>query len=121
MANPVISFLQEYLNRLFVKSPLFFKRLQLVAALLTFAGYVPSMLQVWFNVIVPGNIIHLCETISKYSTGFFAAALLPTQSATVAQTSTGDLLKVTDEKKLPFTAASEEKTADKQNDLPTLK
>jgi|GEM_PF-2434415 len=118
-ASVILNFFTELINRLKSKSPKFFKILQLFAALLTFAGYVPSMLQQWFNVEVPGHIITLFEDIAKYSAGFFAAAFLPTQSTPVAQTTTGDILKTTDEVKMPFTAAAEEKAeAKKDTNLP---
>ncbi len=115
----IINFFTELLNRIRSKSPKFFLVLQLIGASLTLAGYVPSMLQQWFNVDVPGHVISMCEDVAKYATGFFAAALLPSQSKSVAQTASGDILKTTDENKMPFTAAAEEKAeAKKENDLP---
>jgi len=104
-----LNFFIELYNRLRTKSPKVFKVLQVFAASLTFAGYMPSMLQRWFNVEVPGHIITMCEDVSKYAAGFFAAALLPVKSPLVAQTETGEPVNVTDEKKLPYTAKTEEK------------
>lgn len=118
-ASVILNFFTELINRLKSKSPKFFKILQLFAALLTFAGYVPSMLKVWFNVQVPDHTITLFEDIAKYSAGFFAAAFLPTQSKSVAMTEDGDILKTTNEKTMPFTAAAEVKVEEKKvNDLP---
>lgn len=118
-ASLILNFFTELINRLKSKSPKFFKILQLFAALLTLAGYVPAMLQRWFNVEVPGHIITLFEDIAKYSAGFFAAAFLPTQSTSVAQTKDGDILKTTDEIKMPFTAAAEVRAENKkETDLP---
>lgn len=105
--SQVLSFFIELLNRLRTKSPKVFKVLQLFAGSLTLAGYIPSMLQRWFNVEVPGHIITLCEDVSKYAAGFFAAALLPVTTPVVAQTETGAAVEVTDKSKLPFTAKAE--------------
>lgn len=119
--NIIADFFRESLHRLFSKSPKFFKVFQLFAALLTFAGYVPSMLQRWFNVEVPGHVITLCEDIAKYAAGFFAAALLPVAQKPVAQTEEGEAIKVTDEKKMPFTAKAETKAMDKEVPPPPVK
>lgn len=114
MTNPTIrDFLIEIWNRLRTKSPKIFRVLQLLGASLTLAGYIPSMLQQWFNVEVSGNFISLCEDVSKYAAGFFAAALLPAKSPPVAQTEEGKAIIVHDEKKMPFTSKVEEKEIDK--------
>lgn len=109
MSNIALNFFVELWQRLRTKSPTFFRVLQLFSALLTFAGYIPSILQRWFNVEVPGHIITMCEDISKYSAGFLVAASLPVSSTTVAVTTQGEILKKTDETKLPFTAIKEVK------------
>lgn len=111
--NQIISFFIELFNRLRTKSPKIFRVLQLFSASLAFAGYVPSMLQRWLNVEVPGHLITMCEDIGKYATGFFIAAFLPVQPATVAQSETGEAIKVTDETKMPFTAKAESKALEK--------
>lgn len=103
----VLSFFVELFNRLRTKSPKVFQVLQVFAGSLALAGYVPSMLQRWFNVEVPGHVITLCEDVSKYAQGFFAAALLPVNTPVVAQTVEGAAVEVTNEKKLPFTAKVE--------------
>lgn len=109
MSSIALNFFVELWQRLRTKSPTFFRVLQLFSALLSVAGYVPSMLQRWFNVEVPGHIITMCEDISKYAVGFLAAASLPVSSTTVAVTTQGEILKKTDETKLPFTAIKEVK------------
>jgi hypothetical protein len=119
--NIVIDFLSEFLNRLFTKSPKFFKVLQIFFGLLTFASYVPSMLQRWFGVEVPGPTITLLEDIAKYSAGFFAALLLPVKQVPVAQTPEGEAIKVTDEKKMPFTAKAETKAMEEAVPPPPVK
>lgn len=105
--SQVLSFFVELFNRLRTKSPKLFKVLQVFAGSLTFLGYVPSMLQRWLNVEVPGHLITMCEDISKYATGFFVAVLLPVKTKPVAQTEEGEAIKVTNEKKMPFTAKAE--------------
>lgn len=107
--SQLLNFFIEIWNRLRTKSPKIFKILQLFAASLTLAGYLPSMLQRWFNIEVPGHIITMCEDISKYAAGFFAAVLLPAKTTTVAQTEEGSAVIITDEKKLPFSAKIENK------------
>lgn len=108
--NQILNFFVEIWFRLRTKSPKIFFILQLLGGSLTLLGYVPSMLQQWFNVEVPGNIITMCEDISKYAAGFFAAALLPATTTPVAQTPQGEAIKVTDEKKFPFTSKVESKS-----------
>jgi len=114
--SPVLQFFVELVNRIKSRSPRFFLVLQLFGASLTLAGYIPSMLQQWFNVDVPGNVISMCEDIAQYATGFFVAALLPSQSSAVAKTNDGDILKTTDTTKLPFTANAEIKADDKKTE-----
>lgn len=106
-------FFVELYNRLRTTSPKFFFVLQLFTSSLTLAGYIPSMLQVWFNVEVPGHVIALCEDVSKYASGFLAASLLPVASPRVAKTD-GTILKKTDQAKLPFTDKSEKKAEAKE-------
>lgn len=113
MSNIALNFFVELWQRLKTKSPTFFRVLQAFAASLTFAGFVPSMLQRWFNVEVPGHVITMCEDIAKYSIGFLAAAALPVNAPQVSVTETGEILKKTDEKRLPFTAEKEIQQAEK--------
>ncbi len=115
-----IKFFIEFFNRLGRKSPKFFRILQLIGASLTFAGYIPSMLQRWFGLEVPGPTITMCEDIAKYASGFFAASLLPATSQVVAQTDEGSAVKVTDEKKFPFTANAEKKKIDESVPPPPI-
>lgn len=116
----ILDFFKEMVNRIGTKSPMFFKVLQVLGASLTFAGYVPSMLQQWFGVDVSGNVINVCETISKYATGFFASSMLAVKSQTVGVTTEGSVVKVTDEKKMPFSAAAEQKEAAKEIPPPEI-
>lgn len=112
MATPIqilIDFFREFFARLSTKSPAFFKVLMVFMASLTFAGYIPSMLQQWFGVEVSGGVIHLCETIAHYTTGFLIASGLTAKPDVVGQTEKGMEVKVTDKKRMPFTANKEMK------------
>ena len=110
----IFDFFKELINRIGTKSPKFFKVMTVFAASLTFAGYFPSMLQRWFGFEVSGNIITLCEDVAKYSIGALAMSGLTVSPTTVGKTEEGSIVKVTDEKKLPFTAAAEQKEAAKE-------
>lgn len=115
--NPLqimLDFFKEFINRIGTKSPAFFKVLIFITASLTLAGYIPSMLQQWLDVEVSGKVIALCENIAKYATGFLVASGLTVKTPTVGQTVEGSVVKVTDEKKMPFTAKSEQKAAAKE-------
>lgn len=105
----IIDFFRESLNRLFSKSPLFFKVAQLISACLAFAGFVPRILQSYFNIEIPNHTEELCKDIGIFFTGFFGAVLLPVKQKPVAKTEEGEAIKVTDEKKMPFTAKAETK------------
>lgn len=119
--NPnIMSFFKELIQRISTRSPVFFKILQFFAAGLTFAGYIPSMLQRWLNIEVPGHIITLCEDVAHYATGFFAASSLTAASPAVALKENGEILKQTDEKRLPFTKQCEEKAKEKLTDVPLV-
>lgn len=105
----ILDFFKEMVNRIGSKSPMFFKVLQVLGASLTFAGYVPSMLQQWFGIEVSGGVIHICEKVAAVSAGFFASSMLAAKPAIVGQTVSGLEVKVTNENKMPFTAKSEAK------------
>jgi len=109
----IIDFFTEMINRIRAKSPAFFKRIQLAMAVLTFAGYFPSILQQWFNITVSGHVIHIFENVAHYCTGAFITAMMSSKSNVVGQTDSGIEVKVTDENKMPFSAAAEKKEVDK--------
>lgn len=109
MNGQFFNYFAELINRFRSKSPKFFQILQIFMASFTFLGYLPSMLQRWFGIEVPGPMITMCEDIAKYATGIFIASLLPVNKPAVGQTKEGSEISVTDEKKMPFTAAVEAK------------
>lgn len=105
----IIDFIKELINRLRTKSPAFFNVLMVIAASLTFAGYIPSALQKWFGVEISGGMINFCEGLAKYTTGFLLASGLTSKALIVGQTEKGNEVKVTSEEKMPFTAKVEQK------------
>lgn len=114
MNNAVVLFFKELLLRLSTESPRFFKIIQVVMACLTFAGYLPAIMDRWFGIQVSDRFVNICVDIATHTTVFFAASLLPSQNKPVALSETGEILKKTDEKKLPFTAKAEEKQVVKE-------
>lgn len=107
-------FFKEMINRLRTKSPSFFKVFMVVAAALTFAGYIPSILQQWFEIEVNGKVIHYFELVAHYATGFLVACGLTVKTNPVGKTEEGSAVKVTDEKLMPFTASREKKAMSKE-------
>lgn len=108
--NPnILSFLSEFVQRLRTKSPAFFRILQLIVGCLTGLSYLPTILCNWFGVDLAPHFVTMCNDIAKYSTGLLAGLFLPAETAPVAIMNDGDLLKKTDEKRLPFTAQCEDK------------
>lgn len=109
--NP-LSFIIETINRITAKSPKYFRIWQLIMACLALAGYSPSILSL-FHIHTSAEFVGTTKTIGTYFMGFFSASLLTTQSKAIAMTESGEILKKTDENKLPFTAKVEEKAAEK--------
>lgn len=119
--NPQIAaFFREGLNRLFAKSPVFFVIYKYFMAGLTMAGYIPTVLCDYLNVDVPPHFVKLCTDISKVALGCFMTGFLPAVSPAVALKENGELLKQTDEKKMPFTKMCEQRQKDKLGDKPIV-
>lgn len=111
--NQVLNFLQENLQRIFIKSPLFFRIWQIVSGAAVLITGLPDFLN-QFDIVLPEAWQALASKgIAWASSGMFFMTLLTTQSKPVAITETGEVLKKTDESKLPFTAKNEGKVADK--------
>ena len=119
--NPnVLMFFKELWQRLSIKSPVFFRIVQVFTASLTFAGYIPSMMQRWFGVDVPGHYITLCEDIAKIAMGVCGGSFLTVDPKPVAIMHDGDILKKTDEQKMPFTKMCDERAKQKLKDVPKV-
>lgn len=117
--NPMITFLQELFMRLSAKSPKFFKVIQFVSGLAAAVTGLPGLLQE-LSVDIPdwAEILQNKSVAWASATSLFIS-MLTVQSKPVSKSEDGDILKRTDEKKLPFTANSEQKAAAKEEPLPT--
>lgn len=113
MSNLFLSWLQENFKRLSSKSPLFFVWWQRISFALVLITAIPEFLQMFdVNLPEPFNT-QLSKVVLACSVGILWMARLSSQSAPVAVTNSGDVLKKTDENKLPFTAQIEHKEAEK--------
>lgn len=121
--NIVLSFVQETLQRLFTKSPLFFRIWTLVAAVLVIITGLPDFIN-WlgvFNFHIPDLWSDkVNEAVAWASRAALIMTALTTQSKPVAVDEKGELLKKTNEKRLPFTAQSEQKIAVKNNGITSV-
>jgi len=115
-----MKFFSELFQRIGTRSPVFFRIIQVFTASLTFAGYIPSMLQQWFAVAVPGNYITLCEDIAKIAMGVCGGSFLTVDPKPVAIMHDGDILKKTDENRMPFTKMCDEKEKQKLKNVPKV-
>lgn len=120
--NIVLAFIQENLQRLFTKSPTFFKVWTFISGALVLITGLPAFIDM-LNI----NGFHIpdlwneavTKSVGYASSGILLMSLLTTQSPPAGTTTTGEVIKSTDQKKLPFTAAKEQKIADKK-DLPIV-
>jgi len=117
MNNLFLSWLQENIKRFFTSSPLFFKWWQRVAYALILITAVPEFLQMFdVNLPEPFNT-YISKAVLFASIGILWMSRLASQSVPVAVTNSGEVLKKTDTKNLPFTAKVEEKVAEKEGGI----
>lgn len=117
--NQILLFLQETLQRLFTKSPKFFKIWTLVFSILTLITGIPELLT-YLGVVLPTEIAFFASKFIAYvSMGCLLMSKLTTQSKPTGVTDEGVLLKKTDDVALPFTTQAEVKANKKE--LPVLK
>ena len=113
----VLTFLQENLQRLFVKSPLFFRIWMFISGALVLITGVPDFINM-LNIngfVIPDLWNDAVTTaVGWASRGVFLISLLTSQSKPAAITDQGEIIKTTDTKKLPFTSAVEQKSAVKK-------
>lgn len=113
----VLTFLQENLQRLFVKSPLFFRIWTLIFGALVLITGVPDFVNMLhINGFVIPDLWNdaVTKAVGWASRGGLLMSLLTTQSKPAAITDQGKIIKTTNTKKLPFTAAVEQKSAVKK-------
>lgn len=118
----ILTFLQENLQRLFTKSPTFFKVWMAISGALVLVTGLPEFINMLhINGINIPDLLNAKSNliVSWASRGVFFMSLLTTQSKPTAVTNDGTVVKVTDTKKLPFTAAKEQKAAVKK-DVPVI-
>lgn len=118
-SNNILAFLQEMVQRLFLKSPKFFRVWQLISGALVLITGIPQLLAA-FSVKLPEEINNnLTTAIGWASRGIFIMSLMTTQSKPAAiDSETGEVLKKTNSERLPFTANSEIKEAEKKSSIP---
>jgi hypothetical protein len=113
MNNLFLTWLQENIKRLFSKSPLFFIWWQRISFGLVLITAIPEFLQMaGIELPEPFNT-QFSKIVLACSVGILWMARLSSQSVAVAVTPEGDVLKKTDETKLPFTAHAEQTKAEK--------
>lgn len=115
----ILTFLKESLQRLFAKSPKFFKVWQIVSGILVLITGIPELINsLPFHVTIPDLWnARVTEAVAWASRAALFMSLLTTQSTPIGVTDEGkgNVLKATDSDKLPFTAAVEKKEAAKEN------
>ena len=111
-AQIFLSFFQETFQRLFTKSPLFFKIWSMVFAGLVLITGLPDFVNtLHINGINIPNLWNdkITVAVAWASRAALLMSMLTSQSKPVTTSTGGQPLKVTDAKMLPFTAATEQK------------
>lgn len=108
--NPTfLNFLREALERVFQKSPKFFKWWQIISGIFTVLTGIPWALE-QFNITLPPPFDAMAnKAIAFFSAGALFMAQFPVKATAVAQTQEGKAVTVLDTNKLPFTEKSEAK------------
>lgn len=108
--NPTfLNFLREALERVFKKSPKFFKWWQIISGIFATLTGVPWVLE-QFNVNLPPPFdVMANKAIAFFSAGALFMAQFPVKPTVVAQTSEGNAVTVMDKTNMPFTEKSEAK------------
>lgn len=109
----IMNWLKENISRLSQKSPKFFVWWGRVSTVFMLVSGIPFVLElfetVWhYTLPEPFNSM-ANKAVLFCAMGIKFMSMMPVNSPVVAQTTQGEAVKVTDEKKLPFTAKAEEK------------
>lgn len=117
MKANILTFLQENIQRLFTKSPKFFKIWTIVSTILVLITGIPDLINsLPFHVTIPDLWnARVTVAVAWASRAALFMSLLTTQSSAVGVTPGGNVVKMTADDKLPFTAATEAKAAVKNN------
>lgn len=105
--NPLIAFLAEIFGRISAKSPKFFVIWQWIGGAVTAVSGLPALLtQLGVTVSAPFNILE-SKVVGACGVVALFMSLMPAKGSTVSKDASGAPLKLTNQKKLPFTAAEE--------------
>ncbi len=118
--NAFILFLKELVLRVSSKSPKFFQILQIISGAFVLITGLPDFLSLLGITIPEVWNEHLNTAIAWASRGMFLISLLTTQSKPIGIDVNGNILKSTNETKLPFTDLQEKKQVAKQDSVKEL-
>jgi len=109
--NMILKWLGENIQRLFTKSPLFFKIWQIISLILIAISWVPDLLNLIPGISIPDLWNVQITLVVKYASfvALFMSSLV-TQSPAIGVTKSGAVVKKTDTN-LPFTIQAEKNTA----------
>lgn len=109
----ILNWIQETLNRLFIKQPKYFKYWSWLSGAVVVVCGIPYVL-VQFNIHLPEPFATLSnKAATAAATVAFVMSMLAVKAPTVGQTEEGSEIKVTNDKKMPFTANAEKKEVEK--------
>lgn len=107
MNNLLLNWLQETLNRLFIKQPKYFKYWTWLSMFGMAVSGIPYVL-VQFNIILPEPFATFSNKfVSGMSIAMYWMSKLVVRTPQVGKTTEGQAIQVTSEKEMPFTAKSE--------------
>lgn len=118
-SNPFFNWIEETLNRLFIKQPKYFKYWTWLSMILMVVSGIPYLLQqvhnIWPSFKLPDAIVLLSNKfVSGASLAMLWMSKLVVKSPIVGKTDEGHAIHVTNEEKMPFTTNSEKKDIEKQ-------
>src|SRR6186997_2436264 len=109
MTNPLVLWLQETLNRLFINQPKYFKWWTYLSYFLMALCGIPYLLSS-LNIVLPEPFATLSSKfLSGVAVMMFWMSKLVVKTPAVGQTTEGQSVQVTSEKEMPYTAKSEAK------------
>jgi hypothetical protein len=109
--NQLLSFLIELVQRLRTKKPKFFVYLQWITSVFAAITGIPSFLAQFGIVLPPAATALENKYVAWALIGFTNASQLTTAPPAATVTADGKVLTLTDQSKMPFTAAKEVKSA----------
>lgn len=123
MKANILTFLQENIQRFFTKSPLFFKIWTIISGTFVLITGIPDLISsLPFHVTIPdlwNERVTLAVAWASRAALFMSLLTVKSPAIGVTDNGKGNIIKVTDSSKLPFTAASEQKSAIK-NDISSV-